>query len=296
MKFSRFKVFFPDSVQEASELLREIGDDAKILAGGQSLLPMMAFRLVKPKALIDITNLGLVGVHVSPDQIDIGGCATHRQIETLQNLPVAFEALRDGMQVLGHVSIRNRGTVGGSLAHSDPSAEWPALALAFDAEIMATNKESSRTVEAKEFSLGWFTSSLEPDEIVTSVLFRKPGELTASSLVEVSRRSGDFALCGAICVLSSQNRSITQTKIVVFGVAETAVRLPVVEQMVIGNAIFDDPVNVSRVARESILEIIGNRSNDEKSGFVSQIAAPDVVNNALRKTIIRLQVEAKRKL
>ena len=186
------------SVSEATGLLAELGEDAKILAGGQSLVPMMNFRLARPSDLIDITRVpGLSYLTRDEAGLHIGALTTHHAIE----LASASEVF-DGYQVLpasahwiGHYPIRARGTFGGSIAHADPSAEWCLLAVLLDAEIVLHGPRGRRSVPAGDFFHGFYTTAAEPDEMITEVCFPSPARHAA--LTEFSYRRGDFAVVAA---------------------------------------------------------------------------------------------------
>src|SRR5574338_334622 len=160
----------PASLDEAVAALAEHGDEAKVLAGGQSLVPLLAFRLARPSVLVDINRVpGLDGIALENGTLSVGALARERDVELTPGLSERCPMITDAIEQIGHVAIRNRGTVGGSLVHADPAAEWTALALALDGEVDVIGPAGVRTVPASEFLVSYFTTSLAPDEILTRV-------------------------------------------------------------------------------------------------------------------------------
>jgi carbon-monoxide dehydrogenase medium subunit len=198
VKPAPFTYHLADDVAEAVALLTELGEDAKILAGGQSLVPMMNLRLARPSALVDITRLpGLSYLRAGPDGLRIGALTRHRAIETTRDPAVlaGFGVLPRSARWIGHYPIRARGTFGGSIAHADSTSEWCLLAVLLRAEITLTGPGGQRKVGADGFFEGFFTTTAEPDEIVTEVRFPSPAPHAA--LTEFAPRQGDFAVVAA---------------------------------------------------------------------------------------------------
>jgi carbon-monoxide dehydrogenase medium subunit len=241
MKMAPFAYRCPDSLSEAIEALCEPG--AKALAGGQSLLPLMAFRLVRPALLVDITRIdGLDSIELGGSSASIGATATHRSVELHPRLGLALPLLRAGLERVGHVAIRNWGTVGGSLAHADPAAEWPALALALDGEVIVTGPGGQRIVAAEAFFKDWMETDLRPGEMVTMLKVRVPGEGAGWGFEELARREGDFALAGAAVVLETEGDRISSARVAMLGVSLMPVRAHNVEA-----ALLEGPADVARV-------------------------------------------------
>jgi carbon-monoxide dehydrogenase medium subunit len=232
LKPAPFEYFAPESVDEVVALLGEHGDEAKILAGGQSLIPLLALRLAAPAVVIDINRVG--SLNYLDDEggvLKVGALARHREVEKLPNLSDRCAMLADAIAVVGHVAIRNRGTVVGSIAHADPAGEWPAIALAFDAEVDALGPKGRRTISADSFFMTYLTTTLEPDEIVTEVRFRIPTGAVGSSFVELARRHGDFAVAGVGAQIDlSEAGTINDARIVLIGVGDTPLRIGEAEQ------------------------------------------------------------------
>jgi carbon-monoxide dehydrogenase medium subunit len=187
------------SVAEAVALLAELGDEAKILAGGLSLVPMMNFRLARPAALVDVTRIeGLSYIRADADGgLRIGALATHRAVETSRDPVVLgrYGVLPRSARWIGHYPIRSRGTFGGSIAHADPAAEWCLLALLLSAQVVLTGPQGQRTVPAAEFFQGLYATTASPDEMVTEVWFPEPAPRAV--LTEFAHRQGDFAVVAA---------------------------------------------------------------------------------------------------
>jgi aerobic carbon-monoxide dehydrogenase medium subunit len=200
VKPAPFRYHVAGDVGEAVSMLAELGEDAKILAGGQSLVPMMNLRLARPSDLVDITRIaGLSYLRAGPDGLRIGALTTHRMVETTRDPAVlgGFGVLARAARWIGHYPIRTRGTFGGSIAHADATSEWCLLAVLLDARIVLAGPGTTRerTVPASEFFGGLFTTAAEPDEMITEVWFPRPSRYAA--LTEFALRQGDFAVVAA---------------------------------------------------------------------------------------------------
>jgi aerobic carbon-monoxide dehydrogenase medium subunit len=187
-----------DGVAQAVALLADLGDEAKLLAGGLSLVPMMNFRLARPSALVDISRIGgLSYLRAGQDGLRIGALTTHRAVETWRDASArpGFGVLPRAARFIGHYPIRARGTFGGSIAHSDPASEWCLLAVLLEALIVVTGPSGTRMIEIAEFFQGYYETALEPDEMVTEIWFPRPAP--AAALTEFAVRQGDFAIVSA---------------------------------------------------------------------------------------------------
>jgi len=188
----------PSSIEEALDLLHEHGADAKPLAGGQSLIPAMNFRLATPAVLVDLNGAdGLRGVRRDAGSLEIGAMTVHRTLEHSQDVAQAAPLVSAAMPYVAHAAIRTRGTLGGSLAHADPAAELPAVMLALDATFTLASRGGSRSVPATAFFAGLFTTAIEPGELLVNITIPAAVDRSAAAFDEVSRRRGDFALAGA---------------------------------------------------------------------------------------------------
>ena len=230
----------PESLDEALALLAEYGDDAKILAGGQSLLPVMALRLGHPEHLIDINRIpGLDSITVS-DGVTIGALVRHVQAERSPELITAAPLIHAAMPYIGHRAIRSQGTVCGSIAHADPAAEMPAVCLAVDAVMVATSATGVREIPAANFGDGYLTTALEPNEILTEARFPAWSPTAAGTVVEVARRHGDYALVGLACMVDAPDGTISAASLSFFGVDNMAIRIADAEASLIGKAVDDE--------------------------------------------------------
>ena len=226
MKPPVFDYFVPQSLDETLALLAEHGDGAKILAGGQSLIPMLNFRLLSPRCLIDINRIeSLAGISQTADGLVIGALSRTRSLETSNEVARTCPLIRDVVPNIAHFQIRNRGTVGGSLSHADPAAELPATVVALNAKLVIRNNRGERIVSANDFFRGYLTTCLEPDELVTQIRLPAQPPSSGYAFMEVARRHGDFALVGVAATLSldADNRC-TAASIVMTGVHETPFR------------------------------------------------------------------------
>ncbi|MER5390277.1 FAD binding domain-containing protein [Saccharopolyspora sp. NPDC002686] len=229
MKPPPFHYARPSDVAEAVQLLAS-DEDAKALAGGQSLLPMMNFRLARPSVLVDIGRLPeLAELRREDDVLVIGAGVRQRTAETSQLVREACPLLGQALRHVGHHQIRSRGTVGGSLAHADPAAELCAAATALDAEVVVTGINGRRTIPAAELFVAPYQTSLSADEVLTEV--RVPIRDARCGFAEISPRSGDFAIAGVAAVLSDEVR------LVGFGIGGTVQRLPEAEAALDGTAL-----------------------------------------------------------
>jgi carbon-monoxide dehydrogenase medium subunit len=202
MKPAPFEYFRPQLLEEALALLNQYGSDAKPLAGGQSLIPAMNFRLATPAVLVDLNgvhDLAYIGNGSGP--LRIGGMTRQRLVERSALVATGAPLLAEAMPYIAHPAIRNRGTIGGSLAHADPAAELPAVMLALNASLVATGMAGSREVTAAEFFTGLFSTAVRPGELLTEIRIPLPPDGAGYAFMEISRREGDFALVGVAAVV-----------------------------------------------------------------------------------------------
>jgi carbon-monoxide dehydrogenase medium subunit len=237
MKLPRFDYFAPTTLEEVLALLSEHGDEAKILAGGQSVVPLLALRLARPEVLIDINGVGELAATHDLEDVRIGAIVRERVVELSATVAAANPLLTKALGLIGHPAIRNRGTIGGSIAHADPAAELPAVLIALDGDVEATSTRGVRTVRGSELFRGFLTTALEPDELLTSVRFPRLLSGTGSSFQEFSRRSGDFAMAGVAAVLRlGPTGVISEARIALTGVGDTPVRATKAEAALAGQA------------------------------------------------------------
>jgi carbon-monoxide dehydrogenase medium subunit len=239
MKLPAFEYACPTTLSEAVALLAAHNGEAKALAGGQSLVPMMAFRVAQPSLLVDLRKLpGLKEIKVGADGIRIGALVRWRDILDDKRLDTAHPLLKAAVSHVAHYQVRNRGTVGGSLAHADPASEMPGIAVACDAEISVTGKRGARVIKAADFFQGALTTVLEPDEIITEVRLPAWPSQRRYGFQEFARRRGDFAMAGiALFYDADPNGKAGNAHIAVFGVGDHARRLTKAEAVLNGNAV-----------------------------------------------------------
>ncbi len=272
MKPAPFEYHAPADAQEAVQLLAELGDGAKLIAGGQSLIPLLALRLASFEHLIDLRKVsGLRGIENCPGSLPDGGGSdgggsdgggfggtvwigagtTEAAIGRSPLAAARVPLLARATPLIGHFQIRNRGTIGGSLAHADAAAEYPAVALALDAVIETLSPRGQRAIPAVEFFTGLWSTALEPDELLTGVTFRAPGGRAGFAVEEFARRPGDFAVAGTAIAIEldadagadggadGRDARVSRCAIGLFGLGQTPLRAPAAEASVAGRAAGD---------------------------------------------------------
>jgi carbon-monoxide dehydrogenase medium subunit len=251
VKPAPFEYHAPESAEEAVALLAELRDDAKLIAGGQSLVPVLAMRLAVFDHLIDIRRItALRGIEERGDCVWIGAGTTEAEIGRSALIARRLPLLSRATPLIGHFQIRNRGTIGGSLAHADAAAEYPAAALALDATVEALSPRGQREIPAAEFFTGIWTTALEPDELLTGVSFPAATGRQGFAIEEFARRPGDFAVAGAaVAVGLDPGGRVSASGIGLFGLGPTAARAVGAETAIAGIAASDiDPAEVGRAA------------------------------------------------
>ena len=256
MKPAPFEYYAPLELQEALDLLERYGDEAKILAGGQSLMPLINLRLARPRVIIDINRLcNLDLISTAPDGgLTIGALARQRTLERSTIIQEQNPMLAAAMPLIGHFQIRNRGTIGGSLVHADPAAELPAVSLLLDGEFLLSSKSGARPVAAADFFLGYLATDCRPGELLTEIRFPKWRAGAAWAVVEIARRKGDFALVGVVLRAEFDGADTLQNaRIVMFGVGGKPQRMEQGEALLNGRridqALFGE---LSRVVAEEL--------------------------------------------
>ena len=260
MKPSSFEHHAPETVDEATALLAELGDGAKVLAGGQSLIPMLSLRLAQFEHLIDVGRIpALRGVRRDGATVAIGSATVDADAELDPVVAAGVPLLTAATPFVGHFQIRSRGTVGGSIAHADPCAEYPAVALALDAELEATSTRGSRTIPAAEFFQGYWTTALAPDELLTGVRFPVWDGRCGFAVHEFARRHGDFAVAGAVVgVELADDRRVTRCAIGLLGLGSTPLRATAAEQAALGQSEDLDARALGRLATAELDDVPGD--------------------------------------
>jgi carbon-monoxide dehydrogenase medium subunit len=235
MKLPYVEYEAPATAAEAVDLLAEHQDEASVLAGGQSLIPLLALRLARPAVLIDINGLSeLSGVSVTDGRVAIGAMTREYVAEESELVADTVPLLAAALPLIGHEAIRSRGTIGGSLAHADPAAELPAVARALDAELVVRSRSGDRVVPAAEWFEGYLATSRHPDEILVEVRFPTAGPGTGAAFQEVARRHGDFAIVGLAASLTLTDDAISDARLAFAGIADVPVRAADAEDLLVG--------------------------------------------------------------
>jgi aerobic carbon-monoxide dehydrogenase medium subunit len=251
MKPANFDYYRPEEAADAVRLLAELGDEAKLLAGGQSLIPMLALRLTVFGHLVDIGRIdGLRRIERRAGEVRIGAGTTAAAVEHSADVAAGVPLLARATPFVGHFQIRNRGTIGGSLAHADPAAEYPAVAVALDAELEALSPRGTRRIPASAFFTGLWGTVLEPDELLTGVTFPVWSGRCGFAVEELARRHGDFAIAGAaVAVELDGDDHVRRCGIGLIGLGPTPVRAAQAEAAASGDAVADlAPEEVGRLA------------------------------------------------
>lgn len=282
MKPGRFHYHAPHTVDDAVALLAEHGDEAKPLAGGQSLVPMMSLRLASFGHLVDLNRVvGLDAIERSNGDVRIGALVRQAVAEHDSMLAAGAPLVARALPHIGHFQIRNRGTVGGSIAHADPASELPAVALALDATIETARPGGAREIAAADFFEGTWQTALADDEILTAVRFPVWEGASGFAIEEVARRHGDFALCGAVCAVTLDGDAVTRAAIALFGVGPTPVRASAAEAALISAG---PGANLTAIGDEAAAPL--TPSDDiHASGTYRRTVAAVLVRRALAKAL-----------
>jgi len=288
VKPAPFDYVAPRSLDEVLEVLAERPDDAKVLAGGQSLIPLLNFRLAQPTLLVDVNRLpGLDGVAVASDgELRLGALARQGRLERDPNVAERAPLLAAALPHVAHPQIRNRGTLGGSLAHADPAAELPAVALALDARLRLARRGGERWVAARDFFRGLFATALEPGELLVEVALPPPPPRSGFAFLEVARRHGDYALAGVAAAVTLDERgACRRARLVLLAVGDAPVDAGVAAAALAGG-----PLDVERIAEaarhaaESEIDPVGDihASADFKRHLIRVLAARALAAARLR--------------
>jgi CO/xanthine dehydrogenase FAD-binding subunit len=255
MKPPVFDYIAATSTEMAVAALAQAGGEGKILAGGQSLMPMLNFRLLRPAILVDINRIpGLGFIEETADSIRVGALTRHFALETSPLIGRHLPVLSCAMTHVAHLAIRNRGTIGGSLSHADPAAELPMMTLLLDAELRIVSAHGTRSVAAHDFFLDTMSVALDGADILTEIVLPKLPPRTGWGFEEVARRHGDFALAAvAVTLAVSAGNKITQARIALTGVGPTALRAAKAESLLVGRPLDED---LSKRVIETVREAI----------------------------------------
>jgi aerobic carbon-monoxide dehydrogenase medium subunit len=280
MKMPAFEYACPGTLSEAVSLLASGNGDAKPLAGGQSLLPMLAFRLAQPALLVDLRKLAeLREIRISADGVRLGAMVRWRDILDDSRLATAHPLLKAAVAEVAHYQIRNRGTVGGSLAHADPAAEMPGIAVTCEAELSVVGRSGTRVIKAADFFHGPLTTALEPDEIIVAVKLPAWPARRRWGFQEFARRRGDFALAAAAVFYDDPQGKARNAHVGAIGVADRPLRLHGAEAAINGNAIDEDTIARAEAAASAEVH---PESDIHASGAYRRALIGTMVERALR--------------
>jgi aerobic carbon-monoxide dehydrogenase medium subunit len=256
VKTPRFEYHAPRTLDEAVALLGELGDEAKVLAGGQSLVPLLAMRLARPEHLIDVNRIPeLAQIEERNGVVALGATVRHRQAERSPVVAARSPLLAGAVPYIGHVAIRSRGTIGGSIAHADASAELPAVARALDAEMVARSTRGDRVLGAGDFFQGHFTTALDDDECLVEVRLPAWPAGAGWGIHEIVRRHGDFAMAGAVAMVALGDAgTISGARVSLFGVADAPVRAREAELALVAQAPSGETLDAAAEAATGPLE------------------------------------------
>ena len=277
---ARFEYHAPASVDEALELLDRYGDEAKVLAGGQSLIPLMKLRFASPRALVDINRIqGLDSIQEDDGFLSIGALVRHSDCERSDALRGRYGVLGDAAPQISDPIVRNRGTMVGSLAHADPQGDWGSALLAAGAQLEAVSSGGTRTIPLDELFQGPFTTSLQPNEIATAVQVPDPGR-AGGTYLKLERKVGDFATVGVAVHLSFDNGSVGRAGIALTAVGPRNIRAEAAEQALAGAELNDDTI---REAAELAAQAAQPRSDHRGSADYKRSVVRVFTERGLRK-------------
>lgn len=287
MKPAPFEYHVPDSLEQALDLMSQHADDAKILAGGQSLVPAMNFRIAQPSMLIDLNRVEELNyIHEDGDVLRVGAMTRERQLEFDLLIKKHTPLLHEAAPNIAHPQIRNRGTIGGSIVNADPAAELPVLMLALDARLKAQNTSGERWIGAMDFFLGMFTTALEPDEILVEIELPFMPARTGWSFMEVAPRAGDYALMGvAVSVTLDESDICNRAKLVYLNAGDGPVDAKDAAQSLVGEKL-DDKLFESAAVMASEKEITpyGNiHASPEFQSHLANVLTQKALKQALQR-------------
>ena len=241
-----FEYLTPASLSEAVSLLEKHGDTAKVLAGGHSLIPMMKLRLAAPARLIDIGKISeLSFINEDDSTLRIGSMTTHQAIANSDVVKARCQALAEAAGQIGDIQVRNKGTIGGSLAHADPAADYPAAILASDATIVAAGSQGDREIAATDFVVDMLTTALEPGEIIREIRIPIPSGSNGSAYLKLAQMASGFAICGAAAQVAIENGTVSAVSVGITGVSSSAYRATETEDALRGQNATSDTVSAA---------------------------------------------------
>ncbi|MGB1885451.1 MAG: FAD binding domain-containing protein [Gammaproteobacteria bacterium] len=288
MKPAIFDYHRAEDFEHARHLLAEYGDDAKILAGGQSLIAAMNYRLARPSVLVDISNIAdACLVEDEQSGVRVRATTTQRYAEKHDSIGARLPVLQQAIEHIAHFQIRNKGTVGGSITNADPASELPAMSVLLNAELEVASSSERRTIPAEEFYVTYMTTTLAADEVLESVLFVEPPAGCGWGFNEIARRDGDFALAGGAAVVGTDAEGrCNYARVTVFGVDAVPVRASEVETAIVGNTYSAECV---KDAATLIRDLVEPEGDVHVSEAYRRDAAAVVTRRALEDAFSRAQ-------
>jgi len=282
VKPAPFDYHCPDELAEAIAILQRYGDEAKVLAGGQSLIPLLSLRLSRFDHLVDLQAIDdLRGVTAIGGSIRVGAMTTQAALARSEDA-AAVPLLAKATSHIGHYQIRNRGTLGGSLAHADPAAEYPAVAVALDASLEVAGPAGSRRIPASDFFESTWATTMEPDEVLVAAHFPIWAGSCGWAVAEVARRAGDFAMCGAVCGIQLDGQRVSRAALALFGVGSAPVRAHTVESALTGITV--DDLDLSDIGAElaASLDPPGDlHASGDQRRKMAKVLVPQVLATAI---------------
>jgi carbon-monoxide dehydrogenase medium subunit len=255
---SAFEYHTPTTVAEAISLLEKYGDDAKVLAGGHSLLPAMKLRLAAPEVIIDINKIAELRGVVINGNINIGSLTTWSAVEHHAGLKESCMILPEAVAQIGDIQVRNRGTVGGSIAHADPAADFPAVVLALDAQIHAEGPGGKRVIAAGDFFTDMLSTSLEPTELITAIVCNKLGAGEGAAYVKFPHPASRYAIVGAAAYVKIEGGSVSACRVAITGAGPVALRQTATEQALLNSDGGSDAVASASAHAGTEMDILGD--------------------------------------
>ncbi|RUM96197.1 xanthine dehydrogenase family protein subunit M [Pseudaminobacter arsenicus] len=273
MRPASFEYHRATSLDHALELLHEFGEEGRPIAGGQSLVPMMNFRLARPGHLVDINRLPLGGIEIDGQVLRIGALTRHEAYFNDPLIARHFPAFLDAVHYIGHPTIRRNGSIGGSISHADPTAELPAVAVLHDADIVVRSVQGTRKIKAVEFFLSAYVTAIEPGEMVVALEFPLPPSASTGSFIEQSERSGDFGTASIGITLQFAGGKIGKAAMVCSGADLFPIRAPEIEEFLVGKALADPgAAEAGRIFAASIDPVDDHiASADYRRGLIAEL-------------------------
>jgi carbon-monoxide dehydrogenase medium subunit len=286
MKPPKFEYHAPGSLDEALALLRRYGGDAKILAGGQSLVPLLNFRLTRPAALVDLNGVGeLAGIREDNGRVRLGAMTRQRAIEFSPVVARRLPLLAEATKLVGHLPIRSRGTIGGSIAHADPAAEYPAVVTALEGELVVRGPRGERVLKPPDFFRTYLTTTLGADEILTEVRLPSMDAGAGWAFEEFSRRHGDFAIVGIAAMIVGERARCTMARLATAGAGPAPVRLRAAEEILESQGLGDAAIEA---AARRAAELVEPDSDLHASADYRRHLTRVLTERAVRRALTRL--------